>query len=303
MIRDIQDKILEIKREKNICILAHSYESQEILEIADFTGDSYALSVKAASSDADILVMCGVRFMAETAKILSPTKKVYLVSPEAGCEMADMMDKAFIEKVKKEYPDYTVVAYVNTTAALKTICDVCVTSSSAVNIVRNIENKNILFIPDCNLGSFVAQQLPDKNIKLLNGCCPVHAAITETEAEYAKKLHPQAKLLVHPECRLQITSMADFVGSTADIMEYARKSDEKEFIIGTEISITEHLQYEMPEKRFYNLSSSLICKNMKITTLPDVYQCLLGQGGEEIVLDDETIEKARHCIDEMIRLG
>lgn len=303
MIRDIQDKILKIKREKNICILAHSYESQEILEIADFTGDSYALSVKAASSDADILVMCGVRFMAETAKILSPTKKVYLVSPEAGCEMADMMDKAFIEKVKKEYPDYTVVAYVNTTAALKTICDVCVTSSSAVNIVRNIENKNILFIPDCNLGSFVAQQLPDKNIKLLNGCCPVHAAITETEAEYAKKLHPQAKLLVHPECRLQITSMADFVGSTADIMEYARKSDEKEFIIGTEISITEHLQYEMPEKRFYNLSSSLICKNMKITTLPDVYQCLLGQGGEEIVLDDETIEKARHCIDEMIRLG
>jgi quinolinate synthase len=303
MIRDIQDKILKIKREKNICILAHSYESQEILEIADFTGDSYALSVKAASSDADILVMCGVRFMAETAKILSPTKKVYLVSPEAGCEMADMMDKAFIEKVKKEYPDYTVVAYVNTTAALKTICDVCVTSSSAVNIVRNIENKNILFIPDCNLGSFVAQQLPDKNIKLLNGCCPVHAAITETEAEYAKKLHPQAKLLVHPECRLQITSMADFVGSTADIMEYARKSDEKEFIIGTEISITEHLQYEMPEKRFYNLSSSLICKNMKITTLPDVYQCLLGQGGEEIVLDDETIEKARHCIEEMIRLG
>lgn len=303
MIRDIQDKILKIKREKNICILAHSYESQEILEIADFTGDSYALSVKAASSDADILVMCGVRFMAETAKILSPTKKVYLVSPEAGCEMADMMDKAFIEKVKKEYPDYTVVAYVNTTAALKTICDVCVTSSSAVNIVRNIENKNILFIPDCNLGSFVAQQLPDKNIKLLNGCCPVHAAITETEAEYAKKLHPQAKLLVHPECRLQITSMADFVGSTADIMEYARKSDAKEFIIGTEISITEHLQYEMPEKRFYNLSSSLICKNMKITTLPDVYQCLLGQGGEEIVLDDETIEKARHCIDEMIRLG
>lgn len=303
MIRDIQDKILKIKREKNICILAHSYESQEILEIADFTGDSYALSVKAVSSDADILVMCGVRFMAETAKILSPTKKVYLVSPEAGCEMADMMDKAFIEKVKKEYPDYTVVAYVNTTAALKTICDVCVTSSSAVNIVRNIENKNILFIPDCNLGSFVAQQLPDKNIKLLNGCCPVHAAITETEAEYAKKLHPQAKLLVHPECRLQITSMADFVGSTADIMEYARKSDEKEFIIGTEISITEHLQYEMPEKRFYNLSSSLICKNMKITTLPDVYQCLLGQGGEEIVLDDETIEKARHCIDEMIRLG
>lgn len=303
MIRDIQDKILEIKKEKNICILAHSYESQEILEIADFTGDSYALSVKAAETDADILVMCGVRFMAETAKILSPTKKVYLVSPEAGCEMADMMDKAFIEKVKNDYQDYTVVAYVNTTAELKTVCDVCVTSSSAVNIVKNIENKNILFIPDCNLGSFVAQQLPDKNIKLLNGCCPVHAAVTEEEAEYAKKLHPQAKLLVHPECRPQITALADFVGSTADIMAYARKSEDKEFIIGTEISITEHLQYEMPEKRFYNLSSALICKNMKITTLPDVYRCITGHGGEEIILDEETIEKARHCIDQMIRLS
>ena len=303
MIKDIQEKILKLKKEKDICILAHSYQAHEILEIADFTGDSYALSVKAAKAENKTVIMCGVRFMAETVKILSPQKRVILATPEAGCEMADMMDKAYIERVKKDYPDYTVVAYINTTSSLKTVCDVCVTSSSAVNIVRNIDNKNILFIPDSNLGAFVAQSLPEKNIKLLDGCCPIHASVTTDDVKAAKEKHPGALLLVHPECRKAVTDMADFAGSTAEIMDFARKSDEKEIIIGTEMSIAEHLQYECPDKKFYYLSDKLMCKNMRLTTLVDVLNCIEGTGGEEIVLDDETISASKKCIDEMIRLN
>lgn len=303
MIRDIQDKILQLKKEKDICILAHSYQAHGILEIADFTGDSYALSVKAAQTENKTVIMCGVRFMAETVKILSPDKRVILATPEAGCEMADMMDKALIMRIKEEYPDYTVVAYVNTTAELKTVCDVCVTSSSAVNIVRNIDNDNILFIPDTNLGTYVKKMLPEKNIKLLDGCCPIHASITADEARQAKGLHPNAKLLVHPECTPEVTALADFVGSTADIMNYAKASDGDEFIIGTEISIAEHLQYECPDKRFYYMSGRLMCRNMRLTTLVDVLNCVNGVGGEEIELDSETISSAKKCIDEMIRLN
>ena len=303
MIRDIQDEIIKLKREKNVCILAHSYQAHEILEIADFSGDSYALSLKAADCEADTVIMCGVRFMAETVKILSPQKRVILANPDAGCAMADMMDKQLISQIKEKYPDYTVVAYLNTTADLKTICDVCVTSSSAVKIVNNIENKNILFIPDENLGAYVAQQLPDKNIKLLSGCCPIHAAVTVLDVERAREKHPGAKLLVHPECSPQVAQKADFVGSTAEIMDYARRLDDTDFIIGTEMAITSHLQYEMPQKNFYNLTSSLVCKNMKLTTLVDVYNCMAKNGGEEINLDDETIKGARRCIDEMIRLS
>ena len=303
MLRDIQDEILRLKKEKDICILAHSYQSHDILEIADFTGDSYALSVKAANVPHKNIIMCGVRFMAETVKVLSPEKTVYLASPEAGCEMADMMDKQLISQVKEKYPDYKVVAYINTTSELKTICDVCVTSSSAVQIVKNLESDKIIFIPDCNLGAWVAKQVPEKEIKLLSGGCPVHAAITAAETEKAKQLHPNAKLLVHPECRPEVTALADYAGSTSGIMEYAKKSDAKEFIIGTENSIAEHLQYECPDKRFYVLSSGLICKNMKLTTLVDVLNCIKGIGGEEIILDEETIKGAKHCINEMIRLN
>lgn len=241
--------------------------------------------------------------MAETCKILSPEKSVYLAQPLAGCSMADQMDKQLISQVKKMYPDYTVVAYINTTADLKTICDVCVTSSSAVKIVNNIENKNILFIPDCNLGDYVAKQCPDKNIKLLSGGCPIHACVNTDDVKKAKALYPDAELLVHPECVPAVVEMADYVGSTSGIMNYAKNSDKKEFIIGTEISIAEHLQYECPDKKFHFLTLKLICPNMKSTTLVDVYNCLKGEGGEEITLDNETIRDAKKCIDEMIRLG
>ena len=217
MIRNIQDEIIRLKKEKNICILAHSYQAAEILEVADYTGDSFQLSCMAQKTDASTVIMCGVRFMAETVKILSPQKKVILANPYAGCPMAEQMDKELISAVKEQYPDYTVVAYINTTAELKTICDVCVTSSSAVSIVNKIDNKNILFIPDCNLGSYVAKQIPDKNIKLLQGGCPTHAKITEKDVLKARKLHPDALLLVHPECTEKVTEKADYVGSTSGI--------------------------------------------------------------------------------------
>lgn len=303
MIKDIQNEILRLKKENNICILAHSYQAEEILEIADYTGDSFQLSLMAQKAQADTVIMCGVRFMAETVKILSPQKKVFLANPIAGCPMAEQMDKELISKVKEQYPDYAVVAYINTTSDLKTVCDVCVTSSSAVKIVKKLPQKNILFIPDCNLGDYVSKQVPEKNFKLLQGGCPIHAQVNAEDVRKAKVLHPDAEVLVHPECKPEVVELADYVGSTSGIMEYAKKSDGKEFLIGTEISISEHLQYICPDKDFYILSKKLICSNMKATTLVDVYRCVKGIGGEEIVMDEDTIEKAGKCIYEMIRLG
>ena len=302
-IYDLQNEILRLKAEKDICILAHSYQAKEITEIADFVGDSFGLSVQAAKTANKTVLMCGVRFMAETVKILSPDKTVILVNPDAGCPMAEQMDKEIIEEVKAQYPDYTVVCYINTTAALKTICDVCVTSSSAVKIVSSLPNDKILFIPDCNLGDYVAKQVPQKQLKLLQGGCPTHARMTVREVEKARAAHPNALFLVHPECKPNVVAAADFVGSTSAIMQYAKSSQAKEFIIGTELSIAEHLSYECPDKRFYPLSKDLICPNMKLTTLTDVYNAVCGTAGETIVLPQETLTKARACIDRMIELG
>ena len=302
-IREMQDEIIRLKKEKDICILAHSYQAREILEVADFSGDSYALSKLAAKAENSTVLMCGVRFMAETVKLLSPEKKVILSNSCAACPMAEQFDADIIKQLKEKYQGYKVVAYINTTTALKTVCDVCVTSSSAVEIIKKMDDKDILFIPDCNLGSFVAKNVPEKNIQLVRGGCPVHAAVTAKQAEEARRLHPNAQLLVHPECVPAVTEQADYVGSTSGIMNYAINSDKKEFIIGTENSIAEHLQYMCPDKKFYCLSKSLICENMKATTLPDVLSCCQGTGGEVIELDEDTISKASKCIEEMIRLG
>ena len=302
-VREVQDEIIRLKKENDFCILAHSYQTHDILEVADFSGDSYALSKAAATVKNRNVLMCGVRFMAETVKMLSPEKRVYLSNPLAGCPMAEQMSREFISDVKEQYPDYTVVAYINTTASLKTVCDVCVTSSSALKICKAIENDKILFIPDCNLGAYVQSMLPEKTFKLLRGGCPVYAAVRPEAVTLAKKLHPDALFLVHPECVPEVSSQADYVGSTSGIMDFARKSDAKEFIIGTENSISEHLQYECPDKKFYPLTKSLICENMKSTTLVDVLNCVRFDGGEEIKMDAELIEQARKCIDKMIEMG
>ena len=241
--------------------------------------------------------------MAETVKILSPEKKVILSNPVAGCPMAEQMDKELIAQVKNNYPDYTVVAYINTTTDLKTVCDVCVTSSSALKICKKLESDKILFIPDCNLGDWIAKQVPEKEFKLLNGGCPTHAKISAKEVDKAKKLHPEALLLVHPECKPEVVEKADYVGSTTGIMDYAINSDNKEFIIGTENSIVTNLQLSCPDKMFYPLSKDCICSNMKATTIVDVLNCCKGTFGEEITLDEDTRLKAKKCIDKMIELG
>lgn len=304
MINKIQNEIIRLKKETDTAILAHSYVAKEILEIADYTGDSYKLSVDAKKAPQKNLLVCGVHFMAETAKMLSPQKKVFLANREAGCPMAEQMSPDYIQSIKKKEPDRTVVAYVNTTAELKAVCDVCVTSSTALKIVENIENDKILFIPDCNLGNHVKTHVKNKDIMLLQGGCPVHSAVTPKELENAKNQHPDALVLVHPECIPEVTEKADYAGSTSGIIDFALKSDAKEFIIGTEISIAEYLQYKCPEKKFYPLSKKLICPDMKIITLNDVYNSLkYPDKAFEIKMTDEQIEKSSKCIDEMIRLG
>lgn len=301
-IREMQEEILRLKHERNICILAHSYQRREIVEIADFTGDSYALARYATKAAEERVLMCGVRFMAETVKILAPGKRVYLSNADAGCPMAEQLDPELLAELKKQYPNSITAAYINTTAELKTLCDVCVTSSSAERILSAVPEEEILFVPDINLGRYLAKKLPQKTFHFVHGGCPTHVRAGKADAVQAKQLHPQALFLAHPECRPEVAEEADYIGSTSGIMEYAKASSAQEFIIGTDNSIVEHLQFECPEKRFYPLSKDLVCHNMRLTTLADVLRCCLGEG-EEIVLEEELRLAAARCIDRMIALG
>ncbi len=301
--QQLQNEILKLKKLNDICILAHSYQTHDIIEVADFVGDSFALSQMATTAPNKTVVMCGVRFMAETAKILSPEKKVLLSHTDAGCAMAEQMTVDEIKALKRKHPDAAVVAYINTTSLLKTECDICVTSASALKIVKKIPNKKIIFIPDCNLGGWVKEQVPEKEFIFVDGGCPVHKRITVKDVENAKKRYPNAKLLVHPECLNEVSRLADYVGSTTGIMEYAKNSTDKEFIIGTENNIATHLMYELPDKKFYTLSKDCVCNDMRLTTLIDLYNCVNGTGGDEIVLDNEVMQKAKNCIDVMLSYG
>ncbi len=302
-VRQMQDEILRMKKENDVCILAHAYQSRDVIEVADFVGDSFGLSRQASKAPQKTVIMCGVRFMAETVKILSPDKTVILSAPNAGCPMAEQMTVEDILKLKQQYPNAKVVAYINTTAELKTVCDVCVTSASALKIVKALPEKDIIFIPDINLGSYIASQCPDKNIITVQGGCPYHASVSLDEVKAVKAKHPKALFLAHPECKFEVIKEADFIGSTTAIMSYAKESDSKEFIIGTENSIVESLQFICPDKQFYPVSPSLICRDMKLTTLPEVYSCLKSTAGEEIILPDDIRLKAKSSIDEMLRLG
>lgn len=301
--QQMQEEILRLKKEKDFCILAHAYQTHDIVEIADFVGDSFGLSQQAQGAPQKNILMCGVRFMAETAKILSPDKKVILSHPNAGCPMAEQLTLEELKKLREEYPDHAVVAYINTTSELKTLCDVCVTSASALKIVKQIPQKKIIFIPDCNLGSWIAEQVPEKEFVFIKGGCPIHTRITEADVLRAREQHPEALLLVHPECVPDVTKHADFAGSTTAIMSYVAKSNAKEFVIGTDNSIVSHLSFDFPDKKFYKLSKICVCHDMRLTTLADVYNCLNSNGGEEIVLDDDIREGAKRCIDNMLSYG
>ncbi len=299
---DLQKEILKLKKEKGAVILAHSYQTPDILEIADYTGDSFKLSTVAKELKENLVILCGVKFMAETVKILSPEKTVIMPVGEATCPMAEQISPERVRQFKKKNPDTTVVAYINTTAALKAECDVCVTSSSALKIVSGISSKKILFIPDKNLGSFVKEKVPEKEIILWDGFCPVHNNITEEECVKAKALHPEAKLLMHPEIPVAGVKYADVTGSTADIINYALNNDE-DCIIGTELAVLQYLKLKKPERNYYPLSKKLICPDMKLTTITDVYNALNGKGGEEVTLSEPMRLAAKKPIDEMIRLG
>lgn len=301
--RELQDKLIELKKEKDVCILAHAYQSHDIWEVADYVGDSYGLAVQASKAPQKTVLMCGVRFMAETCKILSPEKKVLLANPLAGCPMAAQYDRDAAVKLKEQYPGLPLVAYINTTASLKTVTDVVVTSSSAVKIISRLPEDEIIFIPDCNLGGWIQRQLPEKKLHLVKGGCPTHMRMSARDVKAARAAHPDALLLVHPECLKEVSDQADYVGSTTGIMKYAKESDAKEFIIGTESSIVQHLQFDCPDKKFYVLSKECVCHNMKMTTLMDVYGSVAGTAGEEIFLDEDTIRDSRKCIDRMIELG
>ncbi len=297
----ISEQILKLKKEKNAVILAHIYQDGAVQDVADFTGDSLELAKKAAQVEADVIVFCGVLFMAESAKILNPDKTVLLPVIDAGCPMADMVTAEDVIAHRKAHPNAAVVSYVNSSAETKAECDICCTSSNAVKVVNSLPQKEIIFVPDENLGSYVAAQLPEKEMILHKGYCIVHKRVLEDEVIKAKAALPNAKLLVHPECTPDVVAQADFVGSTAQIIKYAKESEDKEFIICTEMGILHVLQNQNPDKKFYMASPKLVCANMKKTHVEDVLHALQNME-HEITLDNELIKRASKSLERMLEV-
>lgn len=299
MKEDMTQQILRIKKEKNAVILAHYYVSDEVQAIADYVGDSFYLAKIAKSSTADTIVFCGVSFMGESAKILNPGKKVLMPDRHADCPMAHMADPARIAELRKQYPDLAVVCYINSTAELKCLSDVCVTSSNAVKIVDRLPNQDIFFIPDKNLGRYVAEQLPHKNIILNDGCCPIHKKISRQQISEQKTLHPSALVLTHPECEAEVLALSDYIGSTAEMIAYAKQSPATEFIIATEQGVRFQLQNDNPDKRFYFTSTLPICQDMKRINLEKILDVLLNEQNE-VHVDEEVCRKALLPLERML---
>jgi quinolinate synthase len=297
--KDIVERINSLKREKKAVILAHCYQPVEIDLVADYVGDSLYLSQVASKTDADIIVFAGVYFMAQTAKILSPDKKVLLPQIEAGCRMADMIDYEQMLEFKAQNPDIPVVCYVNSTAEVKSVCDLCVTSSNAVKVVKSLNAEKILFVPDTYLGKWVEKQLGNIEIITYPGFCPTHLQIRPVDIENARKEHPGALVLAHPECHMTVSDIADYVGSTTGIMKYAAESTNKSFIIATEQGVVDRLKRDFPEKEFYPVKNNIVCPNMKMTSLNDILNVLENETNE-IHVDKEITQKAITCIDRML---
>ncbi len=296
------DRINQLKKAKNAVILAHYYAPAEVQELADYVGDSFYLAKVAKASDADIIVFCGVSFMGESAKILNPDKKVLMPDPSADCPMAHMVRDGLIAEMREKYDDLAVVCYINSTAALKCQSDVCVTSSNAVKIVKALPNKNIFFIPDKNLGRFVAESVPEKNIILNDGYCPIHVCITAEQLSAEKRAHPGAPVLSHPECEAAVLSLSDFVGSTADIIKYAAESDAREFIICTEDGVEFKLVTDNADKKFYFPNPCPKCRDMKLNTLESLLRALEAEENE-IMLSEEIRQRALLPLDRMLELA
>lgn len=298
----MENRIKQLKKEKNAVILAHYYVPDEVQKVADYVGDSFYLSKVAKETNADILVFCGVEFMGESAAVLNPKKKVLLPDETADCPMAHMADLQKIAMLKEQYEDLAIVCYINSTAELKAYSDVCVTSANAKKVVKNLPNKTIYFIPDGNLGRYVKEQVPEKNVILNDGYCPIHAAMTVEEVLQAKKEHPNAKFLVHPECTKAVLDEADYIGSTAGIIQYAAQDDAREYIIGTEIGVFYELKKQNPDKFFYTLRKPPVCTDMKKITLEKVLDALENETNM-VTVSEELREKALFPLERMMELA
>ena len=299
---EIVDQIKKLKKERNAVILVHNYQLPEVQDIADFIGDSLGLSIEAARTNAEVIVFCGVHFMAETAKILSPQKKVLLPDKNAGCPMADMIDAENLKELQAQHPQAVTLCYVNTSAAVKALCDYCCTSANAEKMVRHIltEYKDIIFVPDKYLAQYVSSQVGNKFITW-EGFCPTHARIMPENILQAREDHPKAKVLVHPECKPELTDLADIVTSTEGMCKYVKSSAEAEFIIGTETGIIHRMKKENPGKTFYPVSDKAVCPNMKRTNLEKVLWSLQDMS-HEVTVEQDTMDKARRAIERMLKI-
>lgn len=299
---ELIEKINKLKKEKNAVILAHCYQNVEIDEVADYVGDSLYLSQMAAKTNADIIIFAGVYFMAQTAKILNPSRKVLLPRLESGCRMADMITLDQLREFKSKHPKMPTVCYINSTAEVKSECDICCTSSNAVKIVDSLKADEVLFLPDTYLGKWVESQLGNVKVNTYTGFCPTHVQIRPNDVTEARKKYPNALVLAHPECHQSVVAMADYVGSTTGIMKFAAQSDKKEFIIATEKGVVDRLKRDYPEKEFYLIKDNVICPNMKWHTLTDIYNAL-DREEHEITVDTEIASKALKCIDRMLEVS
>ena len=300
--KKIIERINELKKEKNAIILAHSYQNIEIDSVADYVGDSLYLSQKAKETQAEIIVFAGVYFMAQTAKIISPEKKVLLPNINAGCLMADMINLHQMVDLKKRYPNIPVVCYINSTAEVKSKCDICCTSSNAIEIVRSLNAKQVLFVPDANLGKYVESQLENVEVITYDGCCPVHDNVTVENIKNMRDKYPNAKVLIHPECKPIVSSMGDYIGSTSGIIEYVKNSSHNQFIIVTEKGVADRLRRDYPDKEFILISDKMLCESMKLTTLNEILFSLENEVNE-ITLDEEVRKLSSKCIERMLEVS
>ena len=300
---ELVDKIRKLKGERKAVILAHNYQLAEVQDIADYVGDSLGLSIQAAKTDAEVIVFCGVHFMAETAKILSPEKTVLLPDKNAGCPMADMITAVELRALKAKHPEAKCLCYVNTPAEVKAECDVCCTSANAVTVVQEALKgaKEIIFVPDQYLAAFVASRTGRQFITW-QGYCPTHARILPEHVEAARALHPAAVVMVHPECRPEVIALADTAVSTGGMSQYARETKAREIIVGTEPGMIHRLKKEVPEKIFHQISETVICPNMKKTTLEKVLWSLEDMV-YRIEVPEEIAGRARRCIEAMLNVG
>ncbi|NEW09575.1 quinolinate synthase NadA [Paenibacillus sp. SYP-B3998] len=298
--RVLKERLLQLKKERNAIILAHYYQRDEVQEVADFRGDSFLLAQKAAETDADVIVFCGVHFMGESAKILAPNKTVIIPDERAGCPMADMVNVEGLRAMKRQHPNAKVVAYINTSADVKSETDICCTSANAINVINSVDSDEIIWVPDKNLGDYVSK-FTSKKVIIWEGYCNTHDMLTVKDVEEMRAQYPNAQFVVHPECRPEVVKLGDFVGSTTAIIKYCKESDCKEFIVGTEDGTGYQLRMDSPDKQFYFATKYLVCPNMKVNNLKKIVKCLETMQ-PEIYVPEDVADKARLSLERMLQV-